>query len=209
MQFEEQIQGITLVLQTNEEIFSPTAIDKGTRAMLSFVSFSPEDKVLDLGCGCGVVGIWAAKQIGAEKVFLCDISENAVQLSRQNAKANGVEAVVIRQSDGLKNIPEADFTLILSNPPYHTDFSVAKEFIEDGFCKLSAGGKMLMVTKRLDWYKNRLSAVFGGVTVKEKDGYYVFIAEKRSMRKPKKEKKNEQILSKKLQRKYVKKQKEY
>lgn len=68
-----------------------------------------------------------------------------------------------RQSDGLKNIPEAGFTLILSNPPYHTDFSVAKEFIEDGFCKLLVGGKMLMVTKRLDWYRNRLSAVFGGI----------------------------------------------
>lgn len=207
MQFEEQIQGITLVLQTNEEVFSPTAIDKGTKAMLSFVHFLPEDKVLDLGCGCGVVGILAAKQIGAEKVFLCDISENAVQLSRQNAKANGVETVSIRQSDGLKNIPETDFTLILSNPPYHTDFSVAKEFIEDGFHKLSVGGKMLMVTKRLDWYKNKLSSVFGGVTVREKDGYYVFLAEKRSMRKPKKEKKNEQILSKKLQRKYARKQK--
>jgi len=62
-----------------------------------------------------------------------------------------------------------------------------------------------MVTKRLDWYRNKLSSVFGGVTVKEKDGYYVFLAEKRGSRTPKKEKKNEQILSKKLQRKYGKK----
>lgn len=207
MQFEEQIQGITLVLQTNEEVFSPKAIDKGTRAMLSFVRFLPEDKVLDLGCGCGVVGILAAKQIGAGRVVLCDVSENAVQLSKENAMANGVEDVVIRQSNGLTDVPETDFTLILSNPPYHTDFSVAKEFIEDGFHKLSVGGKMVMVTKRLEWYQNKLSSVFGGVTVREKDGYYVFLAEKRSRRKPKKEKKNEQILSKKLQRKYAKKQK--
>ena len=205
MQIEEQVQGIDLVLQTNEEVFSPTAVDKGTRAMLSFVEFKEGDKVLDLGCGCGVVGIVAAKQVGAEQVVMCDVSENAVQLSKQNAAANGVDGVTIRRSDGLKEISETGFTLILSNPPYHTDFAVAKGFIEDGFKKLAVGGRMVMVTKRLDWYRNKLSSVFGGVTVKEKDGYYVFVAEKRGNRKPKKEKKNEQIMSKKLQRKYGKK----
>ena len=205
MQIEEQVQGIDLVLQTNEDVFSPTAVDKGTRAMLSFVEFKEGDKVLDLGCGCGVVGILAAKQIGAEQVVMCDVSENAVMLSKQNAELNGVSTVTIRQSDGLKEISENGFTLILSNPPYHTDFAVAKGFIEDGFKKLAIGGKMVMVTKRLDWYRNKLSSVFGGVTVKEKDGYYVFLAEKRGNRKPKKEKKNEQIMSKKLQRKYGKK----
>ena len=205
MQIEEQVQGVDLVLQTNEEVFSPTAVDRGTKAMLSFVKFCPEDKVLDLGCGCGVVGICAAKQIGPEKVWMCDISENAVRLSGQNAKANGVGTVTIRQSDGLKEISENGFTLILSNPPYHTDFAVAKEFIEDGFKKLALGGRLVMVTKRLDWYRNKLSSVFGGVTVKEQDGYYVFLAEKRDNRKPKKEKKNLQVMSKKLQRKYGKK----
>lgn len=205
MQIKEQVQGIELVLQTNEEVFSPTAVDRGTKAMLSFVEFKSEDKVLDLGCGCGVVGILAAKQIGADKVVMCDVSQNAVQLSGRNAELNGVGGVIIRQSDGLKEISERDFTLILSNPPYHTDFAVAKGFIEDGFKKLSIGGKMIMVTKRLDWYRNKLSSVFGGVTVKEKDGYYIFIAEKRGNRTPKKEKKNEQIMSKKLQRKYGKK----
>lgn len=205
MLINEQIQGIDLVLQTNEEVFSPAGVDRGTKAMLSFVTFTSEDKVLDLGCGCGVVGILAAKQIGAGRVVLCDISQNAVFLSKQNAEANGVGGVLVRQSDGLKEISESGFTLILSNPPYHTDFAVAKGFIEDGFQRLAIGGKMVMVTKRLDWYRNKLSSVFGGVTVKEKDGYYVFLAEKRGNRKPKKEKKNEQIMSKKLQRKYGKK----
>ncbi len=207
MQIKETIQGIELVLHTNEEVFSPTAVDKGTKAMLSFVTFGKEDKVLDLGCGCGIVGILAAKQIGADKVVMCDVSQNAVELSKQNAKENGVEEVTIRQSDGLKEISESGFSLILSNPPYHTDFAVAKGFIEDGFKKLALGGKMIMVTKRLDWYRNKLNSVFGGVTVKETDGYYVFIAEKRANRKPKKEKKNEQVMSKKLQRKYGRKEK--
>lgn len=58
----------------------------------------------------------------------------------------------------------------------------------------------MMVTKRLDWYKNKLISVFGGVKVQEIQGYYVFTAEKRSVSVRKKEKKAP-ALSKKLQRK--------
>ena len=62
------------------------------------------------------------------------------------------------------------------------------------------GGKLVMVTKRLDWYKNKLISVFGGVKVQKVEGYYVFIAEKRSQIIKKKEK-PAMKLSKKLQRK--------
>lgn len=95
---------------------------------------------------------------------------------------------------------DIDFTLILCNPPYHADFSVPKKFIEVGFRKLAMGGKLVMVTKRLDWYKNKLISVFGGVKVREIQGYYVFAAEKRG-RVIKKKKKPVRKLSKKLQRK--------
>ena len=44
-----EIKGIRLELDTNPEIFSPAAADRGTLAMLSQVEFSPDDKVLDLG----------------------------------------------------------------------------------------------------------------------------------------------------------------
>ena len=58
-----------------------------------------------------------------------------------------------------------------------------------------------MVTKRKDWYKNKIISVFGGVEIHEKDGYYIFIAQKRPKeRKPSNEKK-ENGLSKKLTRK--------
>ena len=59
-------------------------------------------------------------------------------------------------------------------------FTVAKRFIEKGFNRLKIGGKMYMVTKRKDWYKNKLISIFGGVRIHEIDGYYVFEAEKRS-----------------------------
>ena len=170
-----------LTLETRQGLFSPEHVDRGTLAMLSQTEFLPGMKVMDLGCGCGVVGIVAAKKCGEENVLMADVDPSAVETARANALSNGVDVRAV-VSDGFDNVDEAGFDLILSNPPYQTDFAVAKKFIEKGFNRLKVGGKMLMVTKRLEWYRNKLRSVFGGVRVKEIDGYYVFESEKRSFR---------------------------
>lgn len=174
------IKGIDLVFETSEGLFSPRAVDLGTLSMLSLVEFGENEKVLDLGCGYGVVGILAAKIVGEENVVMLDIEEEAVKLAQKNASLNGVPGVKTIQSDGFTNLDEKDFTLILCNPPYHTDFSVAKTFIEKGFNRLCIGGRMYMVTKRKEWYKNKLIAIFGGVQIWEINGYYVFMSIKKS-----------------------------
>ena len=180
---ETIIKNVNLKFETSEKVFSPNAIDSGTLAMLEMIEFSPEDKVLDLGCGYGVVGILAAKTASPENVYMCDISDEAIRLSKSNSKLNDVENVNIFQSDGFKNIVEKNFTIIASNPPYHEDFKIPKSFIENGYKALSTGGKMYMVTKRRTWYKNKFIAVFGGVSIVEKDGYFVFMAEKKLKKK--------------------------
>lgn len=174
------IKGIDLVFETSKNVFSPKSIDQGTLSMLSVVEFKESDKILDLGCGYGVVGILVAKIIGENNVVMVDVDEEAVQLSRKNASLNGVEGIKIVQSGGFDNLHEKDFTMILSNPPYHTDFSIPKKFIEKGFNRLSIGGKMYMVTKRKEWYKNKLVAIFGGVKIWELNGYYVFMSIKKT-----------------------------
>ena len=204
MTVNEIINGIDITCETGEYYFSPNRVDRGTRIMLETVPVREGDKVLDLGCGYGVVGIYAAKRLGGEHVVMCDILEDAVALATDNLARNGITGARVLQSDGLKAVEDRDFTLIYSNPPYHTDFSVAKAFIEDGFRKLAVGGRMVMVTKRLDWYKNKLTSVFGGVKVFEAEDYFIFLSEKRAAR-VEKPKKNTQTMSKKLQRKYGKK----
>ena len=179
MNIVKNINGIWLKFQTKSGLFSPRQVDKGTLAMLSIVDLIPEDKILDLGCGYGVVGIYAAKCIGEENVVMCDLNELAVRTARKNASLNSVGNVQIYISNAYDNIEEKGFTKILSNPPYHTDFSVAKRFIEEGIERLAAGGRMYMVTKRGKWYKNKLVSVFGGVKIHEVGGYYVFVSEKR------------------------------
>jgi len=173
------INEISLKFETKSTLFSPQGIDKGTLAMLSVVDFSDADKVLDLGCGYGVVGIYAARLVGEDNVVMSDNDMDCVIFAGKNAEANGAGNIKVIHSNGFENIKESDFSLILSNPPYHTDFSVPKHFIEKGFNRLKTGGKMYIVTKRKDWYKNKLTAIFGGVKIREIDGYYVFCSEKR------------------------------
>ncbi len=196
-----EINNIKLKFKTDNNVFSPTNIDKGTLAMVSQVNFDENDRILDLGCGYGFVGIYVSKIVGQNNVVMSDISKESVELSRFNAELNNIKDISIIQSDCLDNIKENNFSLILTNPPYHVDFLVPKKFIEQGYKKLKVGGKMYMVTKRREWYKNKFISIFGGVEIIEIDGYYVFMAEKRRKNSKTKEK-NINKLSKKLERKY-------
>lgn len=176
-----ELLGESLELETHPGLFSPEHVDYGTKAMLSAVVLEHGQKVMDLGCGCGAVGVWAAKKCGEENVVMADVDPAAVETARANAQRNGVGGVKAVLSDGFDAVDDAGFDWILSNPPYQSDFSVAKRFIEKGFNRLKIGGSMVMVTKRLDWYRNKLRAVFGGVQVRSIDGYWVFIAQRRSL----------------------------
>ena len=157
-------------------------VSTDSMVLADFCRIKHGSRVLDLGCGCGVVGVAAAKTAGEENVFMSDVDPVAVEVSRRNAVRNGVGNISICLSDGFQSVDATGFDIILSNPPYQTDFSVAKGFIEKGFNRLKIGGRLYMVTKRCEWYKNKIRAIFGGVEVRPTDGYYVFIAERRSLR---------------------------
>ena len=83
------VKGVELRLETAPGLFSPRAVDAGTLAMLSRAEFGPEDKVLDLGCGYGVVGLAAARLGRPDRVWLLDKDPAAVELARVNLAANG------------------------------------------------------------------------------------------------------------------------
>ena len=178
--YETTLWGVPLSIETQPGLFSLSSADAGTRAMVSCVPLEPGQRLLDLGCGAGLVGIAAARRLSAENVWMTDVDPQAVRCARENAARNGVPGVHIVCGDALDTVDAADFDWILSNPPYHADFSVAKKFIEKGFNRLKVGGKLVLVVKRELWYRNKLTAIFGGVRAEQVDGYFVFTAQKRS-----------------------------
>ena len=172
--------GVSLQFKTAPTLFSPHAPDEGTLAMLANVEIAPNSKVLDLGCGWGFVGIALHKTVPNCAVWMVDNNPDAVQCAQTNAFLNGCNGINILQSNAFSDLDTAGFDYILSNPPYHADFSVAKTFIEKGFNRLKIGGIMAMVTKRKTWYENKFASIFGGVQIKFTNGYYVFTAQRRT-----------------------------
>ena len=180
--FTQIVGSTSLEFRTSSSLFSPLCIDKGTLLMIQSAEVDLSDYILDLGCGYGAVGIYFAKILQPQNVVMSDVDAKAIELAKQNAELNGVPDMQIINSDGFRNINISGFTQIFSNPPCHADFSIPKHFIEKGFNRLNLGGKMHMVTKRKDWYKNKFTAIFGGVRIIGRDGYYVFQAEKRNLK---------------------------
>src|SRR5205807_1759206 len=75
---------LTLVLRPG--VFTPTHT---TVVMADALEIKPEDVVLDVGCGSGVLGIVAAR-LGAARVIGCDVSAAAVDISADNARRLGL-----------------------------------------------------------------------------------------------------------------------
>ncbi len=74
--------------------------------------------VLDLGTGSGAIALSIAKERPDAQVLATDISQAALDLAAENARANGIGNVVFFQGSWFEALPEQSFELIVSNPPY-------------------------------------------------------------------------------------------
>lgn len=97
------------------EVYVPS---DDTFLLASHLTFKENDSVLDLGTGCGILGILAAEK--AEKVVAVNVNPYAVECARLNAKLNDLSGKVEVREGSLFDPIVADerFDLVLFNPPY-------------------------------------------------------------------------------------------
>lgn len=105
-----------LNLEQEHGVFSAGSLDEGTALLLETIDLKDlkGKKILDLCCGCGVVGLVLAK-FGAQVSF-CDVSAQALSLTKKNLVTSGLEGRVIA-ADFLEGLGTYD--LIAVNPPFH------------------------------------------------------------------------------------------
>jgi methylase of polypeptide subunit release factors len=75
----------------------------------------PDDRVLDLGCGSGVLSVFAAAK--AREVVAVDISPPATEDTAQNCRRLGLTNVTVQRSDMFSTV-EGKFDIVLAHPPY-------------------------------------------------------------------------------------------
>ena len=156
---------------TDNGVFSKTKVDFGTDVMLR--TFLNENKklgnirILDIGCGYGVVSVVLKRFFEKAKILSTDVNERALELTRENIqKNNRTDDFEVRKSFVFDNISE-NFDVILSNPPIRAGKQVIFEIYEKSFFHLNKNGKFYCVIQTKHGAKStkkKLEELFGNCT---------------------------------------------
>ncbi|MCI0667318.1 MAG: peptide chain release factor N(5)-glutamine methyltransferase, partial [Methylococcaceae bacterium] len=74
--------------------------------------------ILELGTGSGIIAVSLAMERPGASILATDISSAALDIARRNAARHRVDHVQFLNSDWFESIPDAEYDLIISNPPY-------------------------------------------------------------------------------------------
>lgn len=163
-------------------VFCADRLDIGTRLLLQHlpVRHGP-DRVVDLGCGNGVVGTAAALANPASDVLFIDESYQAVASAEATFRANADPATKAEfaVADALSAIPAASADLVLNNPPFHshraTTDTTARRMFATARTALRPGGELWVVGNRHLGYHVRLRRLFGACDVVASDPKFVIL----------------------------------
>ncbi|WP_235738471.1 class I SAM-dependent methyltransferase [Nocardioides alcanivorans] len=140
---EARVWGHDLLLSSSSGVFSKGHLDIGTSVLLRHTDPPVAGRVLDLGCGYGVIGLGIAVASPEAVVTGVDVNERALLLARENAEALGVSD---RFSAHLPDdVPEGEFDEIWSNPAVRIGKEAMHEMLLRWFARLTPDGRAVMV----------------------------------------------------------------
>ncbi|WP_257283493.1 class I SAM-dependent methyltransferase [Endozoicomonas sp. SESOKO1] len=161
-------------------VFSQGRLDKGTRVLLETLDVVPSGKVLDFGCGAGVISAYIDALPGEHDFTLVDCDALALASSNKTMSTMGSESFTVLPSDGLSGV-SGQFDLIISNPPFHqgvkTHYEVTELFLAQSRQMLRPGGELRIVANSFLRYPPIIQKAFGHCeTLLSKDGFSVYRA---------------------------------
>ncbi|MGW0562402.1 methyltransferase [Streptomyces sp. NPDC003016] len=174
------VSGLTVT--NHAGIFCAERLDIGTRFFLRHL---PErrgpERVVDLGCGNGVVGTAAALANPEAEVLFVDESFQAVASAQATFRANaGADSKAeFLVGDGLSGVPEGTVDLVLNNPPFHshqaTTDATARRMFTGAREALRPGGELWVVGNRHLGYHVALRRIFGSSELVASDPKFVVL----------------------------------
>jgi len=168
-QYNRKIRGDLLIehqgleFYTTWGLFSPRAIDDGSRLLLDYLELETNDDCLDLGCGYGVLGLCMAKSAPGGHTLMVDKDFVAVDYAERNRRHNKIENASCMLSNGFKQIPAQQFDVIVSNIPAKVGKEMLYIYLFDALEYLKPGGSFYIVTITglRQFFKRGFSEVFG------------------------------------------------
>jgi 16S rRNA (guanine1207-N2)-methyltransferase len=176
VEFRAETPSGPIGLRSLPGIFSYDRLDPGTQLLLERLATEVSgQRVLDLGCGYGVIGLTAAR-LGAAQVDLVDDNLLAVLAARENIRLHGLAKARALPGDGIGPVADQVYDLALSNPPFHSgkgvDYQVSRAFILGARRVLAPGGRLALVANRFIRYEQLMRTLFRQVTVLAETGKF-------------------------------------
>ncbi|OJF90129.1 class I SAM-dependent methyltransferase [Alkalibacterium sp. 20] len=166
--FEVNLKGNTLKLYTDSGVFSKDRVDFGSQVLIEAIDAAVflNDKLLDMGCGYGPVGLSLAKAYPNLTVDMVDVNERALDLARKSAELNQIKNVNIYRSFIYEEVKEPAFGAVISNPPIRAGKEVVHQIITEAHNHLADKGVLIIVIQKKQGApsaKQRMIDVFGNV----------------------------------------------
>ncbi|RDS65689.1 methyltransferase [Streptomyces sp. M7] len=173
------VSGSTVV--NHAGVFCADRLDIGTRFFMAHLPGGRGPRrVVDLGCGNGVVGTAVALANPEAEVLFVDESFQAVASAEATFKANGAPGhAEFRVGDGMAGVPAGSVDLVLNNPPFHshqaTTDATAWRMFTGARRALRPGGELWVVGNRHLGYHVKLRRLFGNSEVVASDPKFVVL----------------------------------
>jgi 16S rRNA G1207 methylase RsmC len=166
---EDKYNEKVFTISNHANVYAREKLDIGARYFLdNLPNVSPETKVIDLGCGNGVIGLSVLAQQPEAHVLFIDESVMAMASAKENIEKNLPEQIdqcQFQLNDCLTDVESNSVDLVLFNPPFHqqtaTTDHIAWQMFKDSFRVLKKGGELRIIGNRQLGYHIKLMRIFG------------------------------------------------
>ena len=176
------IRGKKFTFNSDNGVFSKNGVDFGSRLLLDFIPLEEVGgKILDLGCGYGVIGIVLNKLTGSS-VDMVDVNLRALHLTEMNVFANKCQGINVFESNVYENI-NTKYTSIVTNPPIRAGKKVVYDMLFNAKDYLTDDGKLYFVIRKQQGAKSiigDLEKEYDLEILEKKKGYFIIKCSKKS-----------------------------
>ena len=163
------------IFYTDNGVFSKDGLDFGSRLLLETIPLEEVGgKVLDMGCGYGVLGI-VVNKITSCYVDMVDVNLRAMHLANINIKENGCSNINVFESNTYSNI-NSKYTSIITNPPIRAGKQIVYDIVMNAKDYLEDNGKLFLVIRKEQGAKSLikdLEKIYDVEILEKKKGFYI------------------------------------